>query len=1065
MKTLSAVLLVSVACAAAQAAQGMLAASHLRCEYLADPSGIDAALPRLSWIVESAQRGQSQSAYRVLVASSSATLQADKGDLWDSGKVDSNETACIRYAGKPLASNQACVWKVQVFDAAGKASDWSKPASFSTGLLQQDDWKAQWIGYDKKRKIDLPEAKLDGAKWIWHAADPANPPQGHRLFVTTFELPADAKIASAQLQMAADDSYKAVLNTRNVAGGTSWQVVQMVDVAGDLKGGTNDLRVEVANASPSPAGLLGRLEIKLAGGKTIVVVTDGSWKSLMPFPYWHKNPIAASKTASVKVLGEYGMQPWGKVKASSTTLPPAVYLRTIFTAEKDIRRAVLYSTALGIHDMYLNGQRVSDDYFNPGWTDYTKRVYARAYDVTDGVKKGTNALGGILADGWFSGYVGFGKKRDHYGDKPRLRAQLHIEYADGSTAVVATGPQWKASTGAYLEADFLMGETYDARLAPTGWDTASFDAAAWEAVDVGTTFKPLMQAHPAPPVRVIGQFKSIKTVQSGPGTYILNLGQNFAGLTRLKIKGQAGQKIVLRFAERLNTDGSFYVTNLREARCIDTYICRGDGEEVYVPRFTFHGFQYVEISGLDAPPAEDTIVGLALSSDTDVAGEFACNDAMLNKLHSNIYWTQRSNFIDIPTDCPQRDERLGWTGDAQVYIRTATLNTDVQAFFNKWLVDLADAQRDDGQFPMVAPLKVAGGDGGPAWADAGTICPWTVYQVYGDKDVLARQYPTMAKFVEFCRKRCTPELLPPKQFHCFGDWLSINANTPKDVIFQAYFAASTKLTANAAEVLGKADDAKKYNDLFEQIKAAFNKAYVDGEGKIKGNTQCVYVLALAYDLLDEATAKKAAEHLVKDIESRKWHLSTGFIGTKDLMLVLAKIGRNDVAYRLLHNDTFPSWGFSIKHGATSIWERWDGWTPEKGFQDAGMNSFAHYSFGAVYQWMVENIGGIRSASPSYKDIVIAPQTGGKLTQATIGYGSVRGLIRTSWRRQGAKLSLEVTVPANTTATVHVPAKAAGDVTESGKSLDRAEGVKFLRMDGGAAVVTVGGGTYRFESRQ
>ncbi len=400
-----------------------------------------------------------------------------------------------------------------------------------------------------------------------------------------------------------------------------------------------------------------------------------------------------------------------------------------------------------------------------------------------------------------------------------------------------------------------------------------------------------------------------------------------------------------------------------------------------------------------------------------------------------------------------------------MYIRTATLNTDVQAFFDKWLVDLADAQRGDGQFPMVAPLKVAGGDGGPAWADAGTICPWTVYQVYGDKDVLARQYPTMVKFVEFCRKRCTPELLPPKQFHCFGDWLSIKADTPKDVIYQAYFAASTHFTALAAEVLGKADDAKKYNELSEQIKVAFNKAYVDGEGKIKGNTQCVYVLALAYDLLDEAMAKKAAEHLVKDIESRQWHLSTGFIGTKDLMLVLAKIGRNDVAYRLLHNETFPSWGFSIKHGATSIWERWDGWTPEKGFQDAGMNSFAHYSFGAVYQWMLENIGGIRSASPSYKDIVIAPQIGGKLNQATVGYRSIRGLIRTSWRREGDKLALEVTVPANATATVHVPAKAAGEVTESGKPLAQAEGVKFLRMEGGAAVVRVGGGTYRFESRQ
>ena len=351
---------------------------------------------------------------------------------------------------------------------------------------------------------------------------------------------------------------------------------------------------------------------------------------------------------------------------------------------------------------------------------------------------------------------------------------------------------------------------------------------------------------------------------------------------------------------------------------------------------------------------------MAISSDTPVVGRFASSDEMLNKLHGNIYWTQRANFIDMPTDCPQRDERLGWTGDAQVYVRTATLNTDVEAFFTKWLVDLDDGQRADGQFPMVAPVKVANDDGGPAWADAGVICPWTIYEVYGDRRILEQHYPAMKRFVDFCAKRSTPELLPPAQYHAFGDWLSIGADTPREIIYTAYFAQSTRLLARAAEVLGQAEDAAKYRAQYDQIKQSFNKAYVAEDGRIRGDTQTCYVLALAFDLLDEAKAAQAAAHLVADIEKHDWHLSTGFIGTKDLMLVLAKIGRNDVAYRLIHNDTFPSWGFSIKQGATSIWERWDGWTPEKGFQDAGMNSFAHYSFGAVYQWMVENIGGIRS---------------------------------------------------------------------------------------------------------
>ncbi len=595
----------------------------------------------------------------------------------------------------------------------------------------------------------------------------------------------------------------------------------------------------------------------------------------------------------------------------------------------------------------------------------------------------------------------------------------------------------------------------------TGWSEAGYNAEKWDAVDCGAEVEPIVQAHPGPPVRVIGTFQPKSITEPSAGAYVLDLGQNFAGIARLRVQGEPGQKITLRFAERLNPDGTIYTTNLRAARCVDTYTCKGGAVETWEPRFTFHGFQYVEISGLKAAPTDETITGLALSSDTPVVGSFECSDPMLNQLHSNIVWTQRSNFIDIPTDCPQRDERLGWTGDAQVYIRTATLNTDVQAFFNKWLVDLADGQRADGQFPMVAPVKVAGDDGGPAWADAGVICPWTVYQVYGDKRLLERQYPSMTKFIEFCKNRCTPEMLPPAKFHCFGDWLSINANTPTDVIFEAYFALSTKLTAQAAHVLGKSDDEAKFCALFDQIKAAFNKAYVAADGRIKGDTQACYVLALAVGLVDGENAKKAAEYLVADIEKRDGHLSTGFIGTKDLMLVLAKIGRDDVAYRLLHNDTFPSWGFSIKQGATSIWERWDGWTPEKGFQDPGMNSFAHYSFGAVYQWMVENIGGIRAEDVAYKRILIAPQLDGKLTAAKTSYRSIRGLIATDWSVRENTFTMAVTIPANTTATVSLPARSVDDVTEGGQPI---KGVGNIRVENGRVLVDVGSGQYRFESK-
>ena len=740
---------------------------------------------------------------------------------------------------------------------------------------------------------------------------------------------------------------------------------------------------------------------------------------------------------------------------------PAVHLRNDFAAVKPVKRAVLYATAFGWYDAHLNGRRVNETFFDPGWTDYAKRVYYRAFDVTGLLQPGKNVWGAVLADGWFCGYIGYEAKRDHYGATPRFRAQLHIEYADGSEEDVVTGPQWKAAAGPVLAADILKGESYDARLEMPGWDTATFDDRRWSPVDVGAGLSPLIQAHPGPAVLAVQELKAQAITEPKPGVYVLDFGQNFAGVPRLKVRGEPAQRITLRHAERLNPDGTIYTLNLRSATATDRYICRGGGVETWIPRFTHHGFQYLEVTGLKQKPGPNDVVGIVLSSDTPAAGEFDCDDPMLNQLCSNIRWTQRANFIEIPTDCPQRDERLGWTGDAQIYVRTASLNADVQAFFDKWLADLDDAQREDGQFPMVAPLRVAANDGGPAWADAGVICPWTIYEVYGDRRQLARHYPAMCRFIEFCRDRCSPELKPPEKYHCFGDWLSIGAETPHDVIFMAYFAYSTRLAARAAEALGKAGDAAKWNALFDRIKAAFNRDFVGPDGRIKGDTQTGCVLAIAFDLLDPVKAKLAADHLVENINARNGHLSTGFIGTKDLMLALAKSGRNDVALRLIHNDTFPSWGFSIKHGATSIWERWDGWTPEKGFQSPSMNSFSHYSFGAVYQWMVENLGGIRSGGPAYRHVIIAPTLDERLQRVRVGYRSVRGQIESSWERAANEVKLRVVIPANATATVVLPADSLESVTESGGALSKAPGVLDTRMDGNLVRVEIGSGDYRF----
>ncbi|RKY11581.1 MAG: alpha-L-rhamnosidase [Planctomycetota bacterium] len=903
-----------------------LTPAYLRCEHLLNPLGIDKTRPRLSWIVESAQRGRKQTAYRILVAGSEENIKADRGDLWDSGKIESDETKYVFYSGTPLNSHTQCYWKVMVWDRYDRASGWSEPAMWTMGLLKPGDWRGRWIGYN-----------------------------------------------------------------------------------------TRDLKPE-----------------KEAGEE------DSSGK-----------PVVDS----------------GKGDKNKLVLPRPAYMRKEFTLEKPVRRAVLYSTALGIYEMHINGHRVGKDYFTPGWTDYDKRIYYNTYDVTGMLRRTDNTIGAIVADGWYSGYIGWGKKRDHYGKQPRLLAQLYLEYTDGSTEVITTDESWRASVGGLLEADFLMGETCDGRRRIAGWDEPGFEQAGWEAVSCFENTKAKLQSYPGPTVQIFSEMQPVKITEPKKDVHVFDMGTNFAGWARLRVKGgKAGDKIVLRYAERLNPDGTIYTKNLRGARATDTYICNGGGEEIWEPRFTYHGFQYVEVTGYPGKPSTDAITGIQITSATPPAGSFECSDEMINKLYRNICQTQRANFIDIPTDCPQRDERLGWTGDAQIYIRTACMNTDTHAFFTKWLADLADAQRADGQFPKVAPVKTAGNDGGPAWADAGIICPWTIYEVYGDKQILQKYYEGMARFIDFCKDRSTEELLPPRKYHCYGDWLNIEADTPKDVIYTCYFAHSTRLMSRIAQALGKDADFQKYSRLFERIKKAFNKAYVDDEGRIKGDTQCCYVMAICFDLLDPDRQDLAAGHLIDDIKSRNWHLSTGFVGTKDLMLALAKIGRNDVAYRLLHNDTFPSWGFSIRHGATSIWERWDGWTPEKGFHKPGMNSFAHYSFGAVGDWMFRTIGGIDTDGPGFKKIIIRPQPGGRLHWAKTSYNSINGKIATAWKIHDGTLSLNVTIPANTTATVYVPAVSAEDVTESGRPAAKSRYVKFIRMEDKAAVYEIGSGDYTFISR-
>ncbi|HEY3281613.1 MAG TPA: glycoside hydrolase family 78 protein [Armatimonadota bacterium] len=747
--------------------------------------------------------------------------------------------------------------------------------------------------------------------------------------------------------------------------------------------------------------------------------------------------------------------------AQKHVLPPSPFLRKAFTLPKPVRRAVLYASALGLYEMHINGLRVGGDQFTPGWTDYRKRVYYNTYDVTRYLSQGRNALGAVLGDGWAVGYVGLGG-RERYGvGRPRLLAQLQVIFTDGTTQTVGTDRTWRATEGPIREGDLLMGEVYDAARELRGWDTPGGSDAGWQPVTVHASWSGAVEAYPGVTVRKEMELAPKSVKEPKPGAFVFDLGQNMVGWARLKVKGPAGTRVQLRFAEMLNPDGTIYTTNLRGARCTDAYLCKGGAVETWEPRFTFHGFRYVELTGYPGRPGRDAVTGVVLTSAAPRSGSFTCSSPLVNQIQHNVEWGQRGNFLEVPTDCPQRDERLGWMGDAQIFVRTACDNRDVSAFFTKWMVDVEDAQRD-GAFTDVSPA-VAGGQGTAAWADAGIVIPWTLYQVYGDTRVLQRHYAAMDRYIRFMEEHSSNLLRPAEGY---GDWLSINANTPTDVLATAYFAYSTDLMSRIATALGKSDDASRYSDLFDRIKEAFNRAYVSPDGRIKGDTQTCYVLALHMGLLPKELESKALDYLVADIEAKGWHLSTGFVGTGYLNPTLSRFGRTDVAYRLLNQTTFPSWGFSVNQGATTIWERWDGWTPERGFQDPGMNSFNHYSFGAVDQWIYGTVAGIDTdpQTPGFRHILIRPQPGGGLTHASAAYRSIRGLISSSWRVTGKGFDLAVSIPPNTTATVSVPASPTAKVLEGGKPAERAPGLRYLGRKEGVALYEAGSGSYRFQVR-
>lgn len=756
------------------------------------------------------------------------------------------------------------------------------------------------------------------------------------------------------------------------------------------------------------------------------------------------------------------------------TLLPCPFFRHTFALQSPIRRARLYASARGVYRLFCNGERVGSGELDPGWTDYGRRIQYQTYDVTAMLQSGENVLGAVIGEGWYSGYIGFRFQREHYGDHPELFAQLVVETEDGKTTVIGSNGEWKGSYGPLEYSDLLAGEYYDARRELAGWNTIAFDDSDWKPAHAEWTPPTAVPFVPQPdePARVTQEVAPTKIAPlAEAGSYLVDMGQNMVGRIRLKLQGERGTHVEMRFAETVDGSGAIYTDNLRRARQKDTYILRGGGEpEVYEPLFTFHGFRYIEITGYPGTLTKDAIIGQVMESDTPKTGTLTTGHEMVNQLISNVEWGQRGNFLSVPTDCPQRDERLGWLGDAQVFVRTATYNRDVAAFFTKWMADVRDAQSPMGSFSNVAPLIQMQGDGAPAWGDAGVIVPWTLYQMYGDRRILEENYSAMSRWIAYLSDGNPDGIWRERASYNFSDWLSIEANTPADVLATAYFAYDCSLMARVAGVLGKYEDATKYRLLFEHIQSAFQKAFVSSDGRVQGETQTSYLLALFMDLLPEEMRAASAAHLVADIEKRNGHLSTGFIGVGYLCPVLTQMGYADVAYRLLLNETFPSWGYSIRQGATTIWERWDGWTEEKGFQDASMNSFNHYSLGSVGEWLYRFVAGIDTSANYMEEAGFAhfdlrPYPDARIGFVEASFLSPYGEIRSNWHlSEDDLLKFDVTIPAGTTATVFVPAMTPESVRENGESISDSNVLRFLGWEEGRAIYHVRSGRYEFRSR-
>jgi alpha-L-rhamnosidase len=1041
---------------------------NLRCEYRINPVGIDDPQPRFYWYVNDTNRGAVQTAYHVLVASEPKLLKKDIGDIWNSDKIKSTQSAHIIYKGPPLESRKKYFWKVRTWDKEDKPSTWSETASWEMALLLKDDWKAKWIGMD----ILAEQSALEKyGKWIsLPEIQSGNEPS---YFRKSFVIPGNKTPRKAILILYGKNNSdgRFLINGKSFGGNKFSDESQIFDLSASVLPGQNLLAFSLTGKEGQNCELIFSMEIIYADGSVESIYSDKDCKvSDKTMAGWDRPGYNDSRWADARIIRSFTLEDLEWLK-SSRPAPRSTMIRKEFTASGKIKKARAYVSGLGNYKLFINGTPVGDDLLTPGWTDYPKRIQYQVYDVTRLILKGNNAAGLILGNMWWSSGLGWAGGTQYSSGPVRGLCQIEIEYTNGSVFTIVTDETWKAHLSPIVENTIYHGETYDARLETDGWANSGLDQTDWSDVKIFNEQNDvILSAESGPPIQIMQEIKPVSITEVEPGKFVFDMGKNMVGFVRLKVQGEAGTKITLRFAELLHNDGTVAQENLRSAKATDYYILKGKGEEIWHPWFTYHGFQYVQMEGFPGTPATETLTGLQIYSGTPDIGKFECSNEVLNRIWQNILNGQKGNMYSVPTDCPQRDERLGWTGDAQMFAPTANYNMNMATFFTKWVRDMTDSQTGEGWIYDVNPAIVVSGPGKPAWGDAITVVPWMVYKFYGDTKILENSYEAMKAWVEYMRRESKDNLYIFDQngWGGYGDWIAV-VESPRAPISVAYYYYSTSLLAQTARVLGKSEDAETYKTLATEIAKAFNKKYFNTKTfNYPQATQTANLLPVVFGITPDEYRKQVVKNIAADVVNRNRHPSTGFLGTGYILPILSDFGYHDLAYEVAVQSTYPSWGYMVEKGATSIWELWNSDTeiPDQ------MNSRNHFALGSVGEWYYSHLAGIRPdpEEPGFKHSIIAPMPPDGLTWVEGKTETVYGTISCNWYRTDSGLKIDISVPPNTRATVKLPvtgmislgiSESGNLIYTNGSPVNLPEEIKFIEALEDVIIFEVGSGNYSF----